>query len=86
MNGLSGFPNPAESEYDQFSVGHAGTSIATAIGMALGEQQQKHENKIVAIGNNLQHDSDFSLKYESTMSFNIGKCVIHRLFFFVSPE
>jgi 1-deoxy-D-xylulose-5-phosphate synthase len=36
--GISGFPNPAESEYDQFTVGHAGTSIATAIGMALGEQ------------------------------------------------
>lgn len=35
--GISGFPNPAESEYDQFAVGHAGTSIATAIGMALGE-------------------------------------------------
>jgi len=36
--GISGFPNPAESEYDQFTVGHAGTAIATAIGMALGEQ------------------------------------------------
>jgi 1-deoxy-D-xylulose-5-phosphate synthase len=36
--GISGFPNPAESEYDQFTVGHAGTSIATAVGMALGEQ------------------------------------------------
>jgi len=36
--GVSGFPNPAESEYDQFAVGHAGTSIATAIGMALGEE------------------------------------------------
>jgi 1-deoxy-D-xylulose-5-phosphate synthase len=36
--GISGFPNPAESEYDQFTVGHAGTSIATAIGVALGEQ------------------------------------------------
>ncbi len=35
--GISGFPNPAESEYDQFTVGHAGTSVATAIGMALGE-------------------------------------------------
>jgi len=37
-DGLSGFPDPAESVYDQFIVGHAGTSIATAIGMALGEQ------------------------------------------------
>jgi len=36
--GISGFPNPAESEYDLFAVGHAGTSIATAIGMALAEQ------------------------------------------------
>jgi len=36
--GISGFPNPAESEYDQFMVGHAGTSIATAIGLALAEE------------------------------------------------
>ena len=36
--GISGFPNPDESPYDQFAVGHAGTSIATAIGMALGEE------------------------------------------------
>jgi len=38
VDGISGFPNPAESEYDQFAVGHAGTSIATAIGLALAEQ------------------------------------------------
>jgi 1-deoxy-D-xylulose-5-phosphate synthase len=38
VGGISGFPNPGESEYDQFTVGHAGTSIATAVGMALGEQ------------------------------------------------
>ncbi len=37
-DGISGFPDPAESPYDQFAVGHAGTSIATAIGMALGDQ------------------------------------------------
>jgi len=41
VDGISGFPSPAESQYDQFTVGHAGTSIATAIGMALGEQLQK---------------------------------------------
>jgi len=45
-DGISGFPNPAESPYDQFLVGHAGTSIATAIGMALGEQiRQKTEGR-----------------------------------------
>jgi len=36
--GISGFPEPAESVYDRFIVGHAGTGIATAIGMAIGEQ------------------------------------------------
>ncbi|MFZ9011096.1 MAG: 1-deoxy-D-xylulose-5-phosphate synthase, partial [Anaerohalosphaeraceae bacterium] len=48
-DGLSGFPCPAESEYDLFSVGHAGTSISTALGMALGAQHQKTDEKIVAL-------------------------------------
>lgn len=44
-DGISGFPNPAESAYDQFAVGHAGTSIATAIGMALAEQIQSKKTE-----------------------------------------
>ncbi len=36
--GLSGFPSPAESKFDLFQVGHAGTSISTAVGMAKGDQ------------------------------------------------
>ena len=47
--GISGFPNPAESEYDQFTVGHAGTAIATAIGMAIGQFHKKQDDKIVAV-------------------------------------
>jgi len=35
--GMSGFPEPAESEYDLFRVGHAGTGISTAVGMARGD-------------------------------------------------
>ncbi len=48
-NGLSGFPNPDESQYDVFSVGHAGTSIPTALGLALGAQHKKSDEKIVAL-------------------------------------
>ena len=48
-DGISGFPNPAESVYDQFVVGHAGTSIGTAIGMAIGQRQQSKSDKIVAL-------------------------------------
>ncbi len=47
--GISGFPNPEESEYDQFSVGHAGTAAATAVGLALGAQLNKSEEKVVSI-------------------------------------
>ncbi|MEM1354250.1 MAG: 1-deoxy-D-xylulose-5-phosphate synthase [Planctomycetota bacterium] len=32
--GMSGFPDPHESEHDLFAVGHAGTAISTAVGMA----------------------------------------------------
>ena len=35
--GMAGFPEPTESEYDLFSVGHAGTAISTAVGMARGD-------------------------------------------------
>jgi 1-deoxy-D-xylulose-5-phosphate synthase len=48
-DGISGFPNPDESIYDQFVVGHAGTAIATAIGMALGQLQSQRNDKIVAL-------------------------------------
>ena len=61
VEGISGFPNPAESDYDQFVVGHAGTAIATAIGMAMGERlkskkektdtknEVQYDNKVVAV-------------------------------------
>ena len=35
--GMAGFPEPRESGYDLFSVGHAGTGISTAVGMARGD-------------------------------------------------
>ncbi len=47
--GVSGFPNVAESEYDLFDVGHAGTAIATAVGMARGDQIKQRDNHVVAL-------------------------------------
>ena len=35
--GMAGFPEPAESPYDLFAVGHAGTGVSTAVGMAVGD-------------------------------------------------
>lgn len=35
--GLMGYPNPAESEYDLFMTGHAGSSVSTALGLKMGD-------------------------------------------------
>lgn len=35
--GLMGYPNPAESDYDLFVTGHAGSSISTAVGLRSGD-------------------------------------------------
>jgi len=39
--GMAGFPDPRESRFDLFSVGHAGTGIPTAVGMARGDTLNK---------------------------------------------
>ncbi len=46
--GLSGFPNTAEGPYDLFNVGHAGTAIATAVGLARGDQALGRDRRVVA--------------------------------------
>ena len=50
LDGLSGFPNPAESEYDTFTAGHASNSISAALGMAIAaELQNNQDRKVVAV-------------------------------------
>ena len=38
LNGISGFPNPEESEYDSFIAGHASNSISAGLGMAIASR------------------------------------------------
>ena len=46
---VSGFPNPEESPYDLFAVGHAGTAISTAVGMARGADLMRKPGNVVAV-------------------------------------
>ncbi|MBN1556107.1 MAG: 1-deoxy-D-xylulose-5-phosphate synthase [Phycisphaerae bacterium] len=48
-DGISGFPNPAESPYDLFATGHAGTAISTAAGLAWADQQAGRDTNVVAV-------------------------------------
>ncbi|TAE49931.1 MAG: 1-deoxy-D-xylulose-5-phosphate synthase [Bacteroidetes bacterium] len=47
--GVSGFPKRSESEYDTFGVGHSSTSISAAVGMAIANEYQKGDKKVVAV-------------------------------------
>ena len=53
LNGLSGFPFPAESKYDTFVCGHAGNSISAALGMAIADEtspSNSHKKTVALIG------------------------------------
>ncbi len=51
LGGLSGFPNPDESEYDTFTAGHASNSISAALGMAVASalQHESPKRNVVAV-------------------------------------
>ncbi len=54
LGGISGFPNPNESEYDSFIAGHASTSISAAMGMsvasALKTEADRHVIAVIGDG------------------------------------
>ncbi len=43
--GLMGYPNPAESPYDLFMTGHAGSSLSSLLGVHVGDALQGHEGR-----------------------------------------
>ena len=47
--GISGYPNPDESNFDSFAVGHSSTSISAALGMAMAHKLNKRDNHVVAV-------------------------------------
>ena len=49
FNGLSGFPNPAESEADPFTAGHASDSVSVAMGMARARTLRGEDYDVVAV-------------------------------------
>ena len=48
LGGISGFPRTSESEYDAFDVGHAGTSVSVASGMARARDLSGEKEHIIA--------------------------------------
>lgn len=51
LGGISGFPNPLESDYDTFMTGHASNSISAALGRAIADRNTpgNEERRTVAV-------------------------------------
>jgi 1-deoxy-D-xylulose-5-phosphate synthase len=49
LNGISGFPRRAESEYDTFGTAHSSTSISAALGMALAAKTKGESRHAIAV-------------------------------------
>lgn len=48
-NGISGFTNRKESEYDSFTEGHSSTSVSAALGIAYSKQIKKEPGYVIAV-------------------------------------
>ena len=49
LDGISGFPNPNESEHDAFIAGHGNTALSLAIGMAWAKKLHHEPGFVVAV-------------------------------------
>ncbi|KMQ80614.1 1-deoxy-D-xylulose 5-phosphate synthase [Candidatus Burkholderia pumila] len=49
LNGISGFPRRAESEYDTFGTAHSSTSISAALGIAVANKLQGDNRYSIAV-------------------------------------
>ena len=48
-DGLSGFTNRAESEFDPFGAGHSSTSISAGLGMAVASELKGEQRNVIAV-------------------------------------
>lgn len=70
--GISGFPKREESEYDFYNVGHAGTSVSAALGIAKARDVNGEDFNVIAVigdgsfNNGLIYEAFNSLKILNT--------------------
>lgn len=48
-NGICGFPNREESEYDVYNTGHASTALSAALGMAVAREKNGEDHEVIAV-------------------------------------
>ena len=77
FHGISGFPNPAESEYDSFIAGHASTSISAALGMAVAaDLKEENDRHVVAVIGDGSMTGGLAYEGLNNASINPNKLII----------
>jgi 1-deoxy-D-xylulose-5-phosphate synthase len=61
-DGLCGFPKRSESVYDTFAVGHAGTALSAAFGMAMARDLQGKNFQVVSVVGDASISNGLSLE------------------------
>jgi len=70
--GLSGFPNPSESQYDTFVEGHAGAALSQALGLVAGSALTGDKGRVIAFVGDGAMTAGMALEALNTSS-HIGK-------------
>ncbi|MEG0123979.1 MAG: 1-deoxy-D-xylulose-5-phosphate synthase [Malacoplasma sp.] len=73
-NGLSGFPDNIESEYDVVGFGHSGTSLSFCQGLI--ESNDNHSNFLIPIIGDASISNGISFEALNNISFNQTKMII----------
>lgn len=77
FHGISGFPNPLESEYDSFIAGHASTSISAALGMAVAaDLKEENDRHVVAVIGDGSMTGGLAYEGLNNASINPNKLII----------
>jgi len=75
-NGLSGFIHPKESPHDLFHVGHAGTALSQALGLAKQRDILNEERYIVSVIGDATLTCGMSLEALNNMSRDLSKFIV----------
>ena len=74
--GLSGFPDRAESEYDAFGTGHAGTAISAGLGFCSARDNKGEDYFVVSVVGDGAISNGLNLEALSTSSSKPSKYIV----------
>ncbi len=74
--GLSGFPKMAESEYDAFGAGHAGTALSAGMGMAYSRDMRGGNEDIVVVTGDASVSCGISLEALNNLASATNRMIV----------